>query len=278
MAQPIRLHDLFSAKLSQSQLANVPPVPETANGMAWQRRYRILTTGIRSMGVGGHVVLTRRPAADGRFELTLDYRKTAVPGFGNVLKATITCAADQLGTPQSWRFEATTVDLEDNSIAESTHWTQQAIRTKSGYNLTGSVGQRSLPVLGAVTLNWTLLAVLGNLPKGPGPGIPITLLDDFDHVKPGMELRGRGTREVLVGGKNVVHEREIKLDRGRVFRAERRWQGGQPTQITRYDLTGPSLVPRAYYTDQAHRMLFMTAGTEGLVLEADGPIPAPEEK
>jgi len=278
MAQPIRFHDLFSAKLSQAQLANIPPVPSTANVLAWQRRYRILTTGIRSMGIGGHLVLTRRPTAGGRFELTLDYRKRAVPGFENVLAAKIICAADQLGTPQSWRFESTTHNVDDDTVAASTRWVQQGVRSAGGYTLKEGKDERPLPVSGPVTVNWTLLAILGALPKEAGPPIPLTLLDDFDHVKPGMELRGRGTREVLVGGKNVVHEREIKLERGRVFRPERTWQGGQPMQITRHDLTGPGLVPRAHYTDQAGRMLFMTAGTEGLVLEADGPIPAPEEK
>jgi hypothetical protein len=277
MAPPLRLHDLFSAALAQSHFAEIPP-PVPGATLAWQRRYRVLTVGMRGMGVGGTVALTRRPAEGNAFELALDYQKNAVPNYRNVLQATILCAGDLLGTPQSWRFASRTRDLKAEALEDASTWGQSATRVDSGYRLADSTGERLLPVAGPATLNWVLPAVLGRLPKEPGPAIPFTLLDDFDLVKPGMELRCRGTRDIVVGGKQILVEEETALERGRVFRPSRVWAGGQDTQITRYDLTGPGLVPRAYYVDAAGRLVLMVAGSEGLCLEADGPAPEQEGK
>ena len=271
MAQPIRLQDLFSARLAESHFAGIPALPPEADRSAWERRYRVLTVGMKGMGASGTVTLARRPLDAGGFGLEVEYRKRAAGNFENVLVASLVCADDPLGTPQSWRFTFGTRAIEGGEELPATRWVQEAARTAGGYTIREGGSERLLAVAGAATTNWTLLAVLGGMAGEPGPPVPLTLLDDFDLAKPGMELRGRGTREVLVGGKEEVQEREIRLEKGRVLRPERVWTGGWPTKTARHDLTGPGLVPRAYYVDQAGRVLFMAAGTEGLSLEADGP-------
>jgi hypothetical protein len=229
------------------------------------------------MHVGGGFTLTRRPAPEG-FQLQVEFLKMAVRGFENLLRATIICADDQLGTPLSWKFEIFARDSKEKAVNESTRWRQQGTKTPSGYTVEEAGRTRSLPVTGNVTINWVLPAIVGGLPKEPGPPIPLTLLDDFDHVKPGLELRSRGTREVAIGGKQEAQEREVKLERGTVFRPEKVWAGGSIAQVTRYDLTGPGIVPRVYYVDQAGRLLCIAAGTEMVSFQDEVPIPAQEEK
>jgi len=268
----LRLHDLFAACLARSQLASVPP-PAAAAPLAWRRAYQVLTiTQKNAMATTGNVALIRRPAAAG-FVIELDYRKTAVPGFHNVLQATIRCQADRLGTPVSWRFESTTHPLPDGPPDPATRWVQEAHREGDGYRLVEGGQERRLPVAGGATVNWVLLATLGVLPREPGPPVACTLLDDFDQVKPGLELRARGVREVLIGGQEENQEREIKLEKGRVFRPEKVWTGGWTAQVGRYDLTGTGVISRAYYTDQAGRVLLMAGGTEGLALLTDQALP-----
>lgn len=271
MYQPLRLHDLFAARLAQSQLAEVPP-PAKASP-AWRRTYQVMTLTLKSsMATTGNVALVRRPATDG-FVLELEYRKTAVLGFHNVLKATIRCQADRLGTPRSWQFESTTIPIPDGPPDPAIRWEQSAEREGDGYRLTEGGRERRLAMNGEGTINWALLAVLGSLPPDPGPPIACTVLDDFDQVKPGLELRARGVREVLVGGKEEAKEQEIQLEKGRVFRPTTVWTGGWPGQVARFDLTGPGIVSRAYYTDQAGRVLFMAGGTEALALLTDEALP-----
>lgn len=268
----LRLHDLFAARLAQNQLASMPP-PAGTTPLAWRRTYQVLSITLKnSMATTGNVALVRRPAANG-FVFELEYRKTAVRGFLNVLRATIHCQDDRLGTPVSWRFESTTHPLPDGPPDPATRWVQEARREGDGYQLSEGGRERRLPVAGEATVNWVLLATLGMLPREPGPPISCTLLDDFDQVKPGLELRARGIREVLIGGQEENQEREIKLEKGRVFRPEKVWTGGWTAQVSRCDLTGPGIVSRAYYADQAGRVLFMAGGTEGLALLTDEVLP-----
>jgi hypothetical protein len=277
MAQAIRLHELFSTQPAARFLAAVPPVPETVDLTSWRRRFRALTVGVRNMHVGGGFTLTRRPAPEG-FQLQVEFLKLAVRGFENLLRATIVCADDRLGTPVSWQFEIYARDSKEKAVNESTRWRQRGRKTATGYTVEEAGTTRNLPVAGNATINWVIPAIVGGLPKEPGPPIPLTLLDDFDHVKPGLELRCRGTRDVSIGGKQEAKEREVKLERGTVFRPEKAWVGGSLAQVTRYDLTGPGLVPRVYYVDQAGRLLCIAAGTEMISFQDEVPIPAQEEK
>ncbi|MBN2449322.1 MAG: hypothetical protein JXR77_02970 [Lentisphaeria bacterium] len=264
-----RMGTLFPCALAEPFLERLPELPPRS-GDAWTRRYRVLTVGMKAMGSAGALVLRRRPDADGGVLLGVDYDRSVVARHVCAVRVEMVFGREDPVTPLRWSLHSVTRDPDGNPDP-LTEYAQDAEVTADHVAITAHGRTRRIPRRGLPAIpNWGLFASPG---AWPGPGSaerPILLLDDMDQPKP-ARLACAGKQRVLLGAQRLVSEREIPLERGRVWRPEWVWKGGRAAELTRYHLTGDGVVPYVFYTDPAARVLFAGAGTEAYALEAESP-------
>lgn len=166
-----------------------PPTAPFSPQTAWSLRYR-LVSGKVSKGprakelFTGHLLLDRKPTGAG-CTLSVAQRLGQNDGSAYDVTATLTCAGDTLGTPESWTLESVNIDAAGEPIA-GTAWSEAGEVRADGI-LRHGMRDRTLPKPAAFTSNWNLFEALPRLGQGSLP--EFTLLEEMQLPKPGQTIR-----------------------------------------------------------------------------------------
>jgi hypothetical protein len=237
-----------------------PPVePIDASGQ-WD-----LSWGVYSMGFGvlpaGSVRIRRRPATPDGISLNIDYQKALGGDLVHQVLGEIECRNDALSTPRNWKVHCATRGPEGDVVA-GTEIEIEAECNESGVTLTGPTGRREIPLSGARSVNWGLFEAVQRLPKAETKPLDFTLLDNFDQPKPGHTLSFREMTDL------VIQPKQPPKDDPKAPQAEIPESELLSLQVCGYDHVGRGVVPINYWIGDGGQLLFVIAGIEAYVLQA----------
>lgn len=206
----------------------------------WRHSYQLWL-----VGGGGQVsrgfIRVERAAADGGkgAKLSIEFNVLQAAFGIERTRATIQCAADGLGTPQSWQLESVVLNLDGKPIPET--------QVEERGDVKGDTVQvtpvnapkerartRTVKVATPFTTNWSLLEAVQRLPAQGMSPLAFTLLEDGDLVKEKQRLLFRGPAKLDVNGKTV--------------------------ELREYQQIGEGILPYHYWVDGAGRLLFVVSG------------------
>ncbi len=240
IARPCSAQALAAYQALDTPLLDVPFDP---NG-AWQLSYYIWMSGGAFQSYRGRQILERQPRPDGGF--TLKVRQDWIADRQRAVHettATISCRADNLGTPLTWELKSRVYDVKtDTDFAEATvHQTGRT--TAAGVEVTTNGSRASHSVMAPWITNWSVFEAVQRLPRTLPEPVAFTLLEGLDTVKPAHRLFSRGTEEVTFSGR--------------------------PVATTRYDQIGRACLPCVYHVDGLGRTLLAYTALRAYILNPD---------
>jgi hypothetical protein len=131
----------------------------------------------------------------------------------------------------------------------------------------GTAREVALPA-GVVAMNWVLMEAVQRLPGASFAEASFTLVDHADQPKPGGRLAHRKEALVRVGGTSTVVRDAQPLERGTRYVPRLEAQGGTLLEFDVYEQTGEGILPIVYWVQKGGRLLFVSAGIEGYILDA----------
>jgi len=72
----------------------------------------------------------------------------------------------------------------------------------------------------------------------------------------------------MLGQREVRKQRWVQLEKGRIRKTYMAKEGGRDVRLHAYSQVGRGIVPWVYWVDEQGRLLFIVAGLEGYVLNA----------
>lgn len=190
----------------------------------------------------GKLVLNRKPAEAGRFQLEVDLAISTRARSGLRTRATITCAADRLATPHEWQLLSEPV--EGGKPVAGTSVTETGVLRDGAIVRKGRVSHK-VAAPGAVTSNWSLFEAVQRLPFDAPEPLSFDMLEDLDLYKAGQTLRPAGAVNLELGG------REVRLH---TFR-----------QI------GRGILPTHYWLDDEHRLIAAAGSLRAIIWDGGRP-------
>jgi len=221
-----------------------PPQGAFDPSSAWEHTYKVYIQESERGAKGEHpkpygtLVLNRKAAESGRFQLDVNCEIFTRARSGLRTRATLTCAADRLATPQEWRLNSE--PFEQNKPVEGTSVTETATVRDGVVVRTGRVA-RKLAVPGPFTSNWSLCEAVQRLPFDSPTPLRFDMLEDLDLFKAGQSLHSVDTFDAQVGGRTL---------RLHTFR-----------QI------GHGILPYHYWLDDQRRLIAAAGGLRAILWE-----------
>ena len=223
----------------------LPPEDRIDPDGAWRLKYDhfMFANNIKT----GELELRRKPETEG-FTLTVNYMMINPLGYRQETRAQMLCRNDALATPLRWQMTACTFSANGSDVPGTRIDKKQDDNTKE-----------------ATALNWALFEVVQRLPQRAGT-LKFTLLDHFDHIKPGQSLQYDRDITLSFGGHPALMTREVRLEKGTVTESYRGYEGASEIHVSTFNQFGQGIIPWTYYVDQKGRTLFAVSGLEFYIL------------
>jgi hypothetical protein len=165
-----------------------PPAGPFRPEGAWEHAYAVLRLTPERGEKGEHpqpygtLLLKRRPAEGGRFQLEVDLDIRTRARAGMRTRASIACAAGRLATLQAWELRSDTVE--------------------AGRAVAALTVSKTATVPRPFTSNWSLMEAVQRLPFD-APALEFDMFEDLDLYKPRQTLHPVAAVEVECAGKRV---------------------------------------------------------------------------
>ena len=219
-----------------------PPPDDFDAAGSWKNSYVMLdSAAIRSgskLRAEGFLTIARRgsPNAD-KAGLKVEWLLGEQYFGSSTGTAQVSCLADTLGTPVSWKLNSVSLDTNRKPV-EVTRVEERADVTDGRIVREGrSAGNIELP--GAYTSNWSLFDAVQRLGGKPIEPIEFDMIEDLDLLKPAQRLTYWGTVEVELGGR--------------------------PVKLTGYRQIGRGILPYHYWLDESGRLILAHGGLRGFI-------------
>jgi len=202
----------------------------------WTNVYRLWLVQ-RARG-GGCLRLERKPLKGDRIQLDVDLTVAEHMGYLRRMTASVTCLADELCTPTSWKLQSRHLDTRDRPT------------TGTAFSETGSLGKgrleisfggqsRTEKVPEPITSNWSLFEAVQRLAGKKAKPLKFAMLEGMDMLK---------------------RDQRLQFRQDKVFQI-----GGQKLRLRGYHQIGPGVLPWQYWVDEAGRLLFAFSGLRAFI-------------
>ena len=193
----------YSLELLSDCLAgiHVPTEPFDPNG-EWVHDYSIWNSA-RAVNAKserlGSLHIHRRLMPNGNIRLQVTEIAGLAKSGSGVMKAGVSCKADDLTTPIQWKTDSEVLDPQGKQVALT------AIGVSNSAD--------KMKVSGLLSSNWSLFDAVQRLPFD-SKTIEFTLLEELELVKPDQKLSTGATAEVELGGRMVKLHSFEQIGRG----------------------------------------------------------------
>ena len=233
----------FLAPLRKALERMHPPQGDFDPSGAWQQVYGVYilapARGAKSETPTkyGKLVLTRKAAQAGRFQLEVEQEIFTRAKSGLRSRATLTCAVDRLATPQEWQLQSE--PFEGSKAVAGTSVTEKAILRDRIIVRTNR--SRNIAVPGPFTSNWSLCEAIQRLPFDAPASPRFDMLEDLDLLKTGQSLHPVEGVTLELAGRNL--------------------------RLHAFRQTGHGILPTHYWLDDEHRLIAAAGSLRGIILE-----------
>ena len=179
--------DLLSDRLEG---IHVPTEPFDPNG-EWVHNYSIWNSARARNAKSeplGSLRIHRRLMPNGNIRLQVTEAARMSSKCSGVVKAAVTCKADDLATPIQWKVDSEVLDPQSKQVPLT------AIGVSNSAD--------KMKVTGRISSNWSLFDAVQRLPFDSRT-TEFTLLEELELVKPDQKLSAGQTAEVELGGRLV---------------------------------------------------------------------------
>jgi hypothetical protein len=228
-----------------------PPAGEFDPQQTWKHAYRLwmvssggLAPRPADMHYRGFLEIDRKPLPDGGIALRVHQSVLQHAPAVHDTTVEMTCAADDLAGPRSWKLTHTVRDGRLQPVPEATveqtgTLTNGSLRIAFG----GTSATRSVELPAArATSNWSLFDAVGRLPRKKMPPLEFAMLHELDQIKESQRITYRGPGEHTLGGNTVM--------------------------LHAYQHRGRGILPYSYYTDEQGRLLLAIGGLRAYILDS----------
>ena len=219
-----------------------PPAGDFNAAGSWKNSYVMLdSASIRTgskLRAEGFLTIARRGSPNGdRAGLKVEWL-LGEQYFGSFTgTAQMSCLADTLGTPVSWKLNSVSLDTQRKPV-EVTRVEEQA-QVSDGRIVREGRSAGNVRVPGAYTSNWSLFDAVQRLGGKPIEPVEFDMIEDLDLLKPAQRLTYWGTTEVELGGRTV--------------------------RLTGYRQIGRGILPYHYWLDESGRLIMAHGGLRGFI-------------
>lgn len=227
----------FGASVEGARFPSGPFAPAGAWDMTW----RILVT-VGAIGGGaapGLLCLKRRPNAGGA-RLSFETRVSVANGQQFVATGILDCRVDALATLTSWEMDSVMIDVKSGPI-ESTRIREHGTTDASGAAVERNGRAFQMATGSVTTSNWGLFDAVQRLDPGAAPP-PFDMIEDLTLMRRAQSIVSDASRDITLAGTTV------KL---RSFRQ-----------------LGAGVLPTHYWLDEDDRLVFVSCGLRGYLLES----------
>jgi hypothetical protein len=242
IARPPKMHLWLPAAAEHYS----PPLDDFAAQGSWKNSYLMLdSASIRSgskLRAEGFLTIARRGNENAEKAALRVEWLLGEQFFGSSTgTAQVSCLADTLGTPVSWRLKSVSLDMKRKPVEVTRVEERGSVKDGRMVRKGRTAGNLELP--GAYTSNWSLLDAVQRLGGDSIEPIEFDLIEDLDLLKSDQRLSYCGTTEVELGGRRV--------------------------KLTGYRQIGRGILPYHYWLNDSGRLILALGGLRGLVFNPE---------